>query len=151
MADLRRQKRIQFLKRKKPLRWQNVSRGGFFLVYETSFPYDKKRSARIALQRNGRMSLARPAAGGESCFAGFFIIVQETSFPYDNKCFTRMRTRRKGRWLLKQPRLGARMCQGTFFFTELTRVPEKRAARAACIKPCRRRWRAAGCVSICGR
>ena len=95
MADLRRQKRIQFLKRKKPLRWQNVSRGGFFLVYETSFPYDKKRSARIALQRNGRMSLARPAAGGESCFAGFFIIVQETSFPYDNKCFTRMRTRRK--------------------------------------------------------
>ena len=27
----------------------------------------------IALQRNGRMSLARPAAGGESCFAGFFL------------------------------------------------------------------------------
>ena len=47
--------------------------------------------------------------------------------------------------------LGARMCQGTFFFTELTRVPEKRAARAACTKPCRRRWRAAGCASICGR
>ena len=41
---------------------------------ETKFPYDNKRSARIALQRNGRMSLARPAAGGESCFAGFFFI-----------------------------------------------------------------------------
>ena len=26
----------------------------------------------IALRRNGRMSLTRPAAGGESCFAGFF-------------------------------------------------------------------------------
>ena len=38
------------------------------------FLYDNKRSARIALQRNGRMSLARPAAGGESCFAGFFFI-----------------------------------------------------------------------------
>ena len=36
---------------------------------------DSKRSARIALQRNGRMSLARPAAGGESCFAGFIFIV----------------------------------------------------------------------------
>ena len=60
---------------------------------ETSFPYDNKRSAWIALQRNGRMSLARPAAGGESCFAGFIFIVWETSFPYDNKRSTRMLTR----------------------------------------------------------
>ena len=37
--------------------------------------YTIKRSARIALQRNGRMSLARPAAGGESCFAGFFFTI----------------------------------------------------------------------------
>ena len=28
----------------------------------------------IALRRNGRMSLTRPAAGGESCRAGFFFI-----------------------------------------------------------------------------
>ena len=42
---------------------------------ETKFPYDNKRSARIALQQNGRMSLARPAAGGESCFAGFFFTI----------------------------------------------------------------------------
>ena len=28
----------------------------------------------IALRRNGRMSLTRPAAGGESCKAGFFFI-----------------------------------------------------------------------------
>ena len=48
---------------------------GFIIVWETSFPYDNKRSAWIALQRNGRMSLARPAAGGESCFAGFIFIV----------------------------------------------------------------------------
>ena len=27
----------------------------------------EKRSARIALRRNGRMSFTRPAAGGESC------------------------------------------------------------------------------------
>ena len=33
----------------------------------------EKRSARIALRRNGRMSLTRPAAGGESCRAGFFL------------------------------------------------------------------------------
>ena len=46
---------------------------------------EQKRSARIALRRNGRMSLTRPAAGGESCFAGFFFTVfhrmQHTSSP----------------------------------------------------------------------
>ena len=35
---------------------------------------EQKRSARIALRRNGRMSLTRPAAAGESCRAGFFFI-----------------------------------------------------------------------------
>ena len=39
---------------------------------EENASYEIKTLAWIALQRNGRMSLARPAAGGESCFAGFF-------------------------------------------------------------------------------
>ena len=39
----------------------------------------QKRSAGIALRRKGIMSLKRPAAGGESCGAGFFFIfVNET-------------------------------------------------------------------------
>ena len=46
-----------------------------FLSYRKLCSYTIKRSAQIALQRNGRMSLARPAAGGESCFAGFFFTI----------------------------------------------------------------------------
>ena len=65
-----------------------------FFFHRKMRPMKEKRSARIALRRNGRMSLTRPAAGGESCFAGFFLIVWETSFSYDNKRATRMRTRR---------------------------------------------------------
>ena len=38
----------------------------FFLLYRI-LSYKAKRSARIALRRNGRMSLTRPAAGVESC------------------------------------------------------------------------------------
>ena len=34
----------------------------------------------IALRRNGRMSLTRTAAGGESCRAGFFFKKRELSF-----------------------------------------------------------------------
>ena len=54
--------------------WDDGKSLRLYYRMETSFPYDNKRSARIALQRNGRMSLARPAAGGESCFAGSFFI-----------------------------------------------------------------------------
>ena len=35
---------------------------------------ERKPLRGIALRRNGIMSLMRPAAGGESCFAGFFLI-----------------------------------------------------------------------------
>ena len=55
--------------------WDDGKSLRLYYRMETSFPYDNKRSAWIALQRNGRMSLARPAAGGESCFAGFIFIV----------------------------------------------------------------------------
>ena len=37
---------------------------------------DNKRFARIALRRIGILSLTRPAAGGESCFAGFFLLIK---------------------------------------------------------------------------
>ena len=46
--------------------------GAVFLCHRKLRPMTQKRSARIALRRNGRMSLTRPAASGESCFAGFF-------------------------------------------------------------------------------
>ena len=46
-----------------------------FLSYRKLCSYTIKRSAQIALQRNGRMSLARPTAGGESCEAGFFFTI----------------------------------------------------------------------------
>ena len=45
--------------------------GAVFLCHRKLRPMTQKRSARIALRRNGRMSLTRPAAGGESCRAGF--------------------------------------------------------------------------------
>ena len=45
-----------------------------FFFHRKMRPMKEKRSARIALRRNGRMSLTRPAAGGESCRAGFFFI-----------------------------------------------------------------------------
>ena len=48
-----------------------------FFFHRKMRPMKEKRSARIALRRNGRMSLTRPAAGGESCRAGFFFIVQK--------------------------------------------------------------------------
>ncbi len=35
----------------------------FFIVQETLYLYDKKRSAGIAYRRSGMMSLMRPAAG----------------------------------------------------------------------------------------
>ena len=44
--------------------WDDGKSLRLYYRMETSFPYDNKRSAWIALQRNGRMSLARPAAGG---------------------------------------------------------------------------------------
>ena len=37
--------------------------------------YDNKRFAQIALRRIGILSLTRPAAGEESCKAGFFFVV----------------------------------------------------------------------------
>ena len=38
-------------------------------------PYDMKSPpGRIALRRSGIMSLEQPAAGGESCKAGFFFV-----------------------------------------------------------------------------
>ncbi len=43
-----------------------------FLSYRNFVSIRQKRSARIALRRKGRMSLSRPGAGGESCFAGFY-------------------------------------------------------------------------------
>ena len=43
-----------------------------FLSYRNEVSIRQKRSARIALRRKGRMSLSRPDAGGESCFAGFY-------------------------------------------------------------------------------
>ena len=43
-----------------------------FLSYRNFVSIRQKRSARIVLRRNGRMSLSRPDAGGESCFAGFY-------------------------------------------------------------------------------
>ena len=41
----------------------------FFIVQETLYLYDKKHSAG---RRREMMSLMRPAAGEESCKAGFF-------------------------------------------------------------------------------
>ena len=37
-------------------------------------PIEQKALRGIALRRKGSMSLTRPAAGGESCFAGFFLM-----------------------------------------------------------------------------
>ena len=48
------------------------AKGLSFLSYRNFVSIRQKRSARIALRRNGRMSLSRPDAGGESCFAGFY-------------------------------------------------------------------------------
>ncbi len=41
----------------------------------SELPYHTKSSpGRIALRRSSNMSLKRPAAGGESCFAGFLFM-----------------------------------------------------------------------------
>ena len=48
--------------------------------------YIKSPPGGIALRRKGRMSLKRPAAGGESCFAGFFLT---PIFSYSNIIFSK--------------------------------------------------------------
>ena len=61
--------------------------GAVFLCHRKLRPMTQKRSARIALRRNGRMSLTRPAAGGESCRAGFFFkkIVQKRELSFSRE------------------------------------------------------------------
>ena len=58
-----------------------------FFFHRKMRPMKEKRSARIALQRNGRMSLTRPAAGGESCRAGFLFkkIVQKRELSFSRE------------------------------------------------------------------
>ena len=52
---------------------QRPSAGLFYVIGNSyGIPYYIKNI--IALRRNGIMSLKRPAAGGESCEAGFFLI-----------------------------------------------------------------------------
>ena len=48
----------------------------FYIIGKSSeLPYDiKSPPGRIALRRKGKMSPERPAAGGESCFAGFLFM-----------------------------------------------------------------------------
>ena len=42
--------------------------------------FNQGKGVNITVRRNGRMSLTRPAAGGESCRAGFFFKKRELSF-----------------------------------------------------------------------
>ena len=44
----------------------------FFIVWETSFHIRQKSLRGIALRRSRIMLLTQPAAGGESCYAGFY-------------------------------------------------------------------------------
>ena len=47
----------------------------YFIGNFDEIPYEiKSPPGRIALRRKGNLSLKRPAAGGESCKAGFFLI-----------------------------------------------------------------------------
>ena len=53
---------------------KDVGSCGIFYVIETS-PYDTKTLRGIALRRSGRVSLKRPAAGGESCKQDSFYMI----------------------------------------------------------------------------
>ena len=54
----------------------DVPKALFYMIGKFSkLPYHTKSPpGRIALRRSSNMSLKRPAAGGESCFAGFLFI-----------------------------------------------------------------------------
>ena len=52
-----------------------------FFFHRKMRPMKEKRSARIALRRNGRMSLTRPAAGGESCRAESLVFLAKEQIP----------------------------------------------------------------------
>ena len=104
MQNCKLQIRSDFVQRQ-GWRFGNICRASaLFYRMKTSFPYDKKRSARIALRRKGIVSLMRPAAGLRILRSRILFYRMKTSFPYDKKRSARMRTRRKGRWLPKQPR-----------------------------------------------
>ena len=67
-------------------RFGNICRASaLFYRMKISFPYDKKRSARIALRRKGIVSLMRPAAGLRILRSRILFYRMKTSFPYDKK------------------------------------------------------------------
>ena len=67
-------------------RFGNICRASaLFYRMKTSFPYDKKRSARMALGRKGIVSLMRPAAGLRILRSRILFYRMKTSFPYDKK------------------------------------------------------------------
>ena len=92
--------------------------GLLFHWIKTAFLSNEKRSARIALRRRGMMSLTRPAAGVESCVAGFYFYRLETVFLSNEKRSARIALRRKGIMSLTRPAAGGESCKtwnGKFF------------------------------------
>ena len=85
MQNCKLQIRSDFVQRQ-GWRFGNICRASaLFYRMKTSFPYDKKRSARIALRRKGIVSLMRPAAGLRILRSRILFYRMKTSFPYDKK------------------------------------------------------------------
>ena len=111
----------------------------------------KKRSARIALWRSGIMSLARPAAGGESCGAGFYCCtVRLRPLPAGarGRCLGRSAPRCSSFW--KAAHRWERIESASTFFrkavltkmqTERTRCSRSRSRPRACPAFCSRKFR----------
>ena len=57
--------------------WDNEKVSGFIIVWETSFPYDNKRSARMRTRRKGRWLPRQPRLGARMCQGTFFFIIQK--------------------------------------------------------------------------
>ena len=116
-------------------RFGNICRASaLFYRMKTSFPYDKKRSARIALRRKGIVSLMRPAAGLRILRSKILFYRMKTSFPYDKKRSARIALRRKGIVSLMRPAAGLRILRSKILFYRMkTSFPydKKRSARIA--------------------
>ena len=55
----------------------------FFIVQETLYLYDKKRSAGMRTRHKGRWLPRQPRLGARMCQGTFFFILYGTSFLYD--------------------------------------------------------------------
>ena len=97
----------------------SVKSRGLFCYIGNSFGVSyvtKSLPGRIALRRSGMMPPKRPAAGGESCDAGFFLHRKLLWSLLCNKPTGRIALRRSGMMPPKRPAAGGDVCNRTSFF-----------------------------------